>query len=401
MKSNLRITAAVKCICLFMAVSVFVSGCASANAGDTSLGVNTENESASDNTEAVSVEKESVDIVGSPSETEATTETSTESETESTMEETPVVPEIVEPELSEEEKLWQNRLVANVKSTLNVRSEATEDGKIVGKMEKGAYGIVVEKGDEWTKITSGNVEGYVKNEYCLYGMDAKDLAEELCETIATITTNGLRIRKEMSTDSKVLTKVNKGEELVVDVKADTVDGWVAVKYNDSTGYVSADYAKVDVVMETALTIEEIREKARIEEEKRKAEEAAKQKAKLDAAVANASDLDLLAALIYCEAGGECYDAQLAVGACVVNRKEHRLYPNTIKGVIYQKNQFTPAGSGKVAKVLMNKKATASCYKAAAAALAGEDNTNGCRSFRLASTGRAGIVYGKIVFFSNN
>lgn len=398
MKSNLRITAAAKFICLVLAFSVCVSGCGSAGTGDTSLVAGTEMESASGDTENVSVEKESVDIVGSSSETEETTETSTESE--SSTEET-VVPEITEPELTEEEKLWQDRLVADVKNTLNVRAEANENGKIVGKMEKGAYATIIEKGAQWTKIKSGKVEGYVSNEYCLFGMDAKAMAEQLCETVATIKTNGLRIRKEMNTDSKVLAKVNKGEKLVVDVDAETADGWVAVKYNDSVGYVSANYVTVDVVMETALTIEEIREKARIEAEKKKAEEAAKKKAEQEAALAKASDLDLLAALIWCEAGAEPYEAQLAVGACVVNRMEHRLYPNTIKGVIYQKNQFTPAGSGKVERVLQQKKASASCYKAAAAALAGEDNTNGCRSFRLASTGRAGIVYGKIVFFSNN
>lgn len=400
MKSNLRITAAAKFICLVLAFSVCVSGCGSAGTGDTSFVAGTETESASGDTENVSVEKESVNIVGSSSETEETTETSTESETESSTEET-LVPEIEVPELTEEEKLWQNRLVADVKNTLNVRAEASESGKIVGKMEKGAYATIIEKGEQWTKIKSGKVEGYVNNEYCLFGMDAKAMAEQLRETMATVNTNGLRIRKEMSTDSKVLAKVNKGEKLVVAVDAETADGWVAVKYNDSIGYVSANYVTVDVVMETALTIEEIREKARIEEEKKKAEAAAKKKAETEAALAKASDLDLLAALIWCEAGAEPYEAQLAVGACVMNRVKHKHYPNTIKEVIYQKSQFTPAGSGKVARILRQKKASASCYKAAAAAMAGEDNTNGCRSFRLASTGRAGIVYGKIVFFSNN
>ncbi|MGN1156815.1 MAG: cell wall hydrolase, partial [Agathobacter sp.] len=163
---------------------------------------------------------------------------------------------------------------------------------------------------------------------------------------------------------------------------------------------SADYVSVAVELSVGMTMEEIKEQQRLEEERKKAEAAAKQKAKEQAAVDKASDLELLAALIYCEAGAESYEAQLAVGACVVNRMKHRNYPDTIKEVIFQKNQFTPAGSGKVARVLLTGKTTSSCLKAAAAALAGEDNTGGCRSFRLASTGRKGIVYGKIVFFSN-
>ena len=126
-----------------------------------------------------------------------------------------------------------------------------------------------------------------------------------------------------------------------------------------------------------------------------------QAAKEQIALDEATDLELLATIIWCESGAEPYEAQLAVGACVVNRKEHKNYPNSIKKVILQKNQFSPVGSGWFIKALMRGDASASCYKAAKAALAGEDNTNGCRSFRKASTGRPGVVYGKIVFFSNN
>lgn len=40
----------------------------------------------------------------------------------------------------------------------------------------------------------------------------------------------------------------------------------------------------------------------------------------------ASDLDMLAAIIYCEAGSEGYDGQLAVGAVVMNRVRSSSYP---------------------------------------------------------------------------
>ena len=73
---------------------------------------------------------------------------------------------------------------------------------------------------------------------------------------------------------------------------------------------------------------------------------------------------------------------------------------SILEVLFQKSQFSPVGSGWFIKALMRGDASESCYKAAKAALAGEDNTNGCRSFRKASTGRPGVIYGKIVFFSN-
>lgn len=401
MKSNLRITAAARVLSLFMACIMLVTGCGSANTGDTSVGMNTETESATGDSENVSVEKEEVDIVGDPSETESesTTENTSEVETETDSEVVTPEPEPEpEPELTAEEQEWLNYILANVDNNLNVREEPSTDGKIVGKLERGDRGTIIEKGEEWTKIKSGNVEGYVSNEYCLFGLEALTMAKELYETIATVTEGGLRVRAEKSLESKVITKLAKGESIIVNTDGDSDAEWIAVIYNDKECFVSAQYVTLSMDVSYGMTNAEIKKKKEEEAAAKKAAEAAKQKAKYEAAVNAASDLDLLAALIYCEAGAECYDAQLAVGACVVNRMEHKNYPNTIKGVIYQKGQFTPAGSGKVARILINKKATASCYKAAAAALAGEDNTNGCRSFRLASTGRKGIVYGRIVFF---
>lgn len=388
MKSNLRITAAARFVSFFMAVILLVSGCGNANV-EGAAGNNSEITSEDGD---VSVDKDSSDIVAGG------TEDDTEGEgTEPDSEDSVTTPE---PELTEEEILWQTRLLANAKNNLNVREEPNTDAKIVGKLERGDYAIIIEKGEEWSKIVSGNVEGYVYNQYCLFGNEAMNQAKEIAKTMATVTVDHLRVRKQPNTSSKVVVKLMKGDKIEVNEDIEPVDGWIAVIYEEQTCYMSADYLTIDVELSTGMTMEEIKEQKRIEEEKRKAEEAAKQKAKEQKAVDEASDLELLAALIYCEAGGEPYEAQLAVGACVINRMEHRHYPDTLRGVIFQKNQFTPAMSGKVARILLAGKTSQSCFKAAAAALAGEDNTNGCRSFRLASTGRQGIVYGKIVFFSN-
>ena len=403
MKSNLRITAAARFVSLFMVVMILISGCGNANVEGTA-GNDSEMSSGDGD---VSVDNDTSDIVGGGTEDE--TESGTEPDdteldgTEPDSEEpvTPQEPDVPqEPELTEEEKAWQNRILANVKNNLNVRKEPSTSGKIVGKLERGDYGEILEKGEEWTKIKSGNVVGYVSNEYCLYGNEALKLAKELAKTYATVTTNGLRVRKGPSTDTKIVTKLSKGDRIEVNEDIEPVDGWIAVIYEENTCYLSADYVSVAVEVSVGMTNEEIAEQKRIEEEKKKEEAARKQKEKEQKAVDNATDLELLAALIYCEAGAEPYEAQLAVGACVINRMKHRHYPDTLREVIFQKNQFTPAMSGKVARILIAGKTTTSCKKAAAAALAGEDNTGGCRSFRLASTGRKGIVYGKIVFFSN-
>lgn len=90
---------------------------------------------------------------------------------------------------------------------------------------------------------------------------------------------------------------------------------------------------------------------------------------------------LLANLIYCEAGGEPYEGQVAVGAVVMNRVMSGAFPNTISGVIYQKNQFEPALTGRLALALSRDDATQSCYQAAEAAMAGESPVGNCLFFR--------------------
>lgn len=64
-----------------------------------------------------------------------------------------------------------------------------------------------------------------------------------------------------------------------------------------------------------------------------------------------ADLKLMAAIIQAEAGGESYAGQLAVGTVIMNRVKSSLFPNTLSGVIYQKNQFQPVRDGHLALIL--------------------------------------------------
>lgn len=60
------------------------------------------------------------------------------------------------------------------------------------------------------------------------------------------------------------------------------------------------------------------------------------------------ELYLLAAIIQCEAEGEPYLGQLAVGSVVMNRVHSSKFPNTITEVVYQRKQFSPVASGRLA-----------------------------------------------------
>ena len=110
------------------------------------------------------------------------------------------------------------------------------------------------------------------------------------------------------------------------------------------------------------------------------------------------DRYLLANLIYCEAGGEPYAGQLAVGAVVINRVLSGVYPDTVTGVIYQNRQFSPAGSGRLALALSENRATPACYKAADEAMSGQTNVGNCVYFRTPIEGLTGIRIGGHIFY---
>ena len=110
------------------------------------------------------------------------------------------------------------------------------------------------------------------------------------------------------------------------------------------------------------------------------------------------DRYLLANLIYCEAGGEPYEGQVAVGAVVINRLLSSRYPDTVTGVIYQRKQFSPVQLGMLANALAVNKATPSCYRAADEAMAGVTNVGNCLYFRTPIPGLTGIPIGGHIFY---
>lgn len=297
-------------------------------------------------------------------------------------------------------KKWKNKLMAKVDDCLNIREASSEDSAVVGKLRKGDAAKVIKKGKNWTKIKSGSVTGYVKNEYCIYGAKAYKYANRICKTYATVQADGLRIRQKANEDSIALEAAFKGDKLLVNEKAKKKDGWVVVKLNDLKGYVSEDYVKVGLGVGEAISIEE--EQAMLAAQ-RKAEQASLRSvsssssaAVSSASAVSSSDLTLLSAIIFCEAGGESYAGQVAVGAVVLNRVKSSSFPNSISGVVYQSGQFSPVANGALSRALSNGNYR-HCTSAAQAALAGSDNTGGAKFFHRVN-GAAGLVIGNHVFY---
>ena len=313
--------------------------------------------------------------------------------------------------LSAEEQEWQDKLMADVKDFLYVRAKADADSDIVGKLYKGDRALIKKQGSEWTKIASGSVNGYVKNEYCVFGQEAYAYAKKHCDTVAKVTIDGLRVRKSPAEAAGDVKTDDTGEKYRVNKKANKTDGWVAIKVDSDTCYVSADYVTLSLDTGKAVTLEEEAAAQKAEEEKKAA---AAQTASSSSSSSNgqttttsttqntslaasADEETLLAALVQCEAGGQGVQCMTAVGAVVVNRVRSGSYPSSIYNVIYQRGQFGPASSGRLESRLASG-VSSSARQAARAALSGSDPTGGAKSFKLASSGHAGVVIGPIVFY---
>ena len=166
----------------------------------------------------------------------------------------PVVEEEIPVIQTKEAKVESNQVVANIDSYLNIRSEASEDGAVVGKFYNGNVGTIVEKGDQWSLVSSGNAYGYVKNDYLLFGSAAEEYIANNCDQIAKVKAETLNVRAEESTDSEVLSLSDEGDAFTI---LGQDNGWVKVAVTDEkVGYVASDYVYVDYVYETAVTIEE-------------------------------------------------------------------------------------------------------------------------------------------------
>ena len=303
---------------------------------------------------------------------------------------------------------YDKLVMADVDEAVNVRDSASEDGKLLGKFFKECGGEILEKGDGWNKVKTGNLTGWIKNDYLMFGDKAVELATKVVEKTATCTTDCLRVRKTADPDGTVLDLLAKGDQIGV---LGQEGEWTKVEFSDGdVGYVSSEYVTIADSLGTGKTMEVIKaEEEAVRKEKEKAEAEAK-KAEVEAGrttkttqtnngavAADVSDQVLLAALIQAEGGNQPYEGQVSVGTVVMNRLRSGRYGSSVSSVIYAKGQFGPAGSGQVAQIAAAGP-KASCLAAAQDALNGVSYIGGATHFRNVRSGYTGIVIGSHVFW---
>ncbi len=221
--------------------------------------------------------------------------------------------------------------------------------------------------------------------------------DEYQEVVASVQEIKLALESEkeelLATQEKVLAKQDEAAKLV----------------SNATDEVSSKQNEIDAVaLEAAAKEKELKQQQQTVTELRKQYEAElalsqlaqnSYKRDISEVVFAEGDLKLMASIIYCEAGGEPYAGQLAVGSVIINRLLSSRYPDTLVGVIYQYKQFSPVGSGRLEIALTQNKATASCYQAATEAMSGVTNVGGCLYFRtpIAGVTPAYVIGGHIFY----
>lgn len=170
--------------------------------------------------------------------------------------------------------------VCRVTNYVNVRSEATTSGSVVGRIYDDCAATILAtvagEGGDWYRIRSGSVEGYVKAQYFITGNEAEAVAREVGTVYATVTSSsGLRLREAPTLESSILTTLDSGTSYEV---IGEESGFARLLIDDTLqGYVSSDYISTRVEFREAVSLEEEAEQLRVKEQQKQEAEAAIQK----------------------------------------------------------------------------------------------------------------------------
>ena len=160
---------------------------------------------------------------------------------------------------------FQDRAVITADTKVNIRAEESTEAEVIGAIERGGVCLVDEIGDEWTKIESGSCEGYISNEFLVYGDEAGKWCDENgIGRRATVNTATLKVRADMDENSDCLTLIPEGEDYYV---CNINDGWTEIAVDDDIrGFVKSEYVDVTYDNPRAVSVEEQAEADRIAKE---------------------------------------------------------------------------------------------------------------------------------------
>lgn len=163
----------------------------------------------------------------------------------------------VEEEESAEESEYANLAIAQVNNYVNVRSAPDTDSEVVGKMYNGSVAQILStagENNEWFQVVSGNVEGYIKAEYFIYGDAAVAAIDQYVTRYLVVQADRLNVREEPDVSSGRIGYIDNGERVKL---IEWGDEWSKVDYTkEHDGYVASAYVTVAEEFIYAKSIEE-------------------------------------------------------------------------------------------------------------------------------------------------
>lgn len=334
-------------------------------------------------------------------------------------------------------------------SVADVHAEADDTSPVLATLS-GTQAKVLENSGRWMKVQVGDITGWVESEHLTDGSDTlDDIAPVNPEETQnpgdteeqTEQTQDLQTEETHPADTAAQDRMSESSSDGADSAAeDNSAAEEAARKAAEQSQKAAEEAARKAAEEAQKAVEEAARKAAEEAQKaaeeaariaaeeaqkaaeeaarkaaEEAQKAAEEAARIAAEQAQAAavqaaqqaviaqsgvtpqDVELLAALIQCEAGGEPYVGQVAVGSVVMNRVEAAEHPSSIPDVIYAAGQFSPVRNGSLSRTLSTGDISQSCRQAAIEALAGSEPVGDKLYFRRVN-GRHGQVIGNHVFY---
>ncbi len=245
---------------------------------------------------------------------------------------------------------------------LNLRKETSSDANILTVLNTGDYGDVIKTEGEWTFVAFCDKQGYLKTDYIITDDKATEVAEKAAK-------EGKTYRDVIGVEEVVPTKVAEitTEQTTEVAKAQPAETTAAQTETQQTTQVATQQPTTEATTQQPTT------EATTQQPTTEATTAAPVQA-------SSSDLYLLAAIVYAEAGGESYEGQLAVASVVMNRLANGYWGGSLSSVIYAPSQFTGTYSGAFSTALTTGGSSTS-LQAAQDAMNGANNVGGYMYFR--------------------
>ena len=158
---------------------------------------------------------------------------------------------------------FSGKFVVNTEPYLEIYSADSIESEVAGKIYPASSGVVEEWGPEWTKVSSGNVTGYISTKDISIGYDAEKLAKEIGHHKVTVTADSLNIRQEADTGSEVLATAIQSESFPV---VESGEEWTRIDFGSGEGFVASEYVEESIELDEAISIAEEEERAAAAEE---------------------------------------------------------------------------------------------------------------------------------------